>query len=148
MATVLTALGAIVVWFQTDTVLPTLLICGPNDNPWVCEVPENKPLPVCAIMHNGETPDWSTESSYQETTQIQFQVFAATAALTEQIAMAVKNRFDWQNSALTILNARETSIERTNYKLDRVELVRGRNTEIVFQASLDYNVQITRNLGS
>ncbi len=142
-------MGALVAYFQADSVLQNLLVCGTNENPWTAEVPELKPLPVCCIMHNGEIPAWTTESlnsPYTEETQVQFQVFAELAQNAEAIALAVKNRFDWANTALAVTNATDVSVARTNYTLSKVELVRSRKTEVVFMAALDYTVTITRRL--
>jgi hypothetical protein len=160
-----TLLGAIEQAFLNDAGIQGAaatagMILGPTANPWVGFIPETKGLPVCGILHLGEEPGvqgaeetsgWTFENVILERTQIQFQVYAYTAAqIDTNLIPAIKNAFDPMTdngdvNSLVITNVNAVRVWRKRYVLSQAPY-RGENGEVVFSGILDYEYWTSRTM--
>jgi hypothetical protein len=132
-----TVCGALVDLWNADGTLPQLVPSGL----WVGQVPELLALPYVCALHQGEVPQWATDTFYLEETKVAFHCLAETAAKAEAIQLAVKALYDW--NVLMIDNATTVSVRRTNYRLT-AEATRAPDAEIVYRGVVEYAVLIAR----
>lgn len=111
---------------------------------WTGEVPQGDALPFVAIEHQGQKREpFSFEGGYYEIDTLVFHCFAQTAALTEQIAVAVKTAFDGTNNnwlpALNFSVRNLVKCEPKDYNL-KAEFIRSPTDDTVFNAALTYEI--------
>ncbi len=141
-----TFLGALTAYFKGSAVYPYFSASG---GLWVEEVPEEQSLPLLILHHNGETPEQTTELDYEETADIQFELFAVGLARAEALALVLKKAFDpldVDSSGLKLANGKIYNLSRTGYKVSTVE-GRDRNQQKVYQITIPYTARVKKTLG-
>lgn len=113
--------------------------------------PEGKSLPFVVLLHMGETPEWCFENAYLEHGEVQFHVFAAGLANTEEIATNIKATFDppagGRTIDLQIAGATTISFLRTGYVVTADEQ-KSSEGQIVYHCQIDYSSELKRTLSS
>lgn len=144
----LTTLGAIVARFDASGAAATFSGSG---GLWVDEVPENKELPIAALIWESETPDWTFESSYVEEVRFHFELFAEGLAAVEAAATLVKAAFDYPgenaHTVFAVDNARVLGCQRQNYTVSFVG-ERSPDADKVYLAKIDYLIRVRKTLAT
>lgn len=139
-----TTLGALVELIDANS---TALGVDDSGGLWVAEVPEDKALPLLAVLHQGETPGWTFEKSYTEATTVEIHALAVGLAATETLALAVKALLDRNDfrPPLSVTNAALIRCRRLSYQVSLAQF-RDNLGRLVFDAVTTYEIEIRRNL--
>lgn len=108
---------------------------------WVTQAPPQTSLPLCILVHGGETPQWTFENVYVDEGKFTFVLYGNGLANVEDLATQIKASFDW--CSLNITGGTTVKVERTGYRA-ACEEQPDKDGELVFRAEIDYVTQVTR----
>ncbi len=112
------------------------------------ELPAQAVIPFLVLNHTGETPEWTFEGSYKETTNLTITAFVPkNMENLETMVQRIKDCFDWQESSdgMQIDKAKVIKVERTNY-VASVDELREPGGELVYKGEVSFEVLIRRTL--
>jgi hypothetical protein len=112
---------------------------------WANEVPEDVDVPYGYVELLGSSFLWTTEDFHVEVARVRMHVYAAGAENTERALLAVRALYDWRDLQMDANSTASTCMVQPTDASVQSEFARLKTGEVVYQATVEYEIMVNRN---